>query len=526
MATAKLQGESTAAHPPSPSESEPQGREGWLCVKQTIIDCRRSTDRSWRQMWTRIRSGTVHFSRDRGSSNSSSNYNNNNNSSATSSTADDMIIDLRGCTVEVAVYYTKRKHVLRLSTFNGLCEYLMQCEDNNDMVLWLDTFLQVLSNGRDSMKISNEIFFFFFFQEQTAANNSDKEDGPLSSYSSSEMMLVRQAHEADNSMAHGRRMGRFTLHRNRSPTGHSPVSKTRKPSLPGVGGYSEPTLSTPANAKPTTWRRKVVQQFKKIGSSPNSSLFHPQMVQEGATIGVPLEFCPRSSLSESIPLIVELCVGIVEARGLESVGVYRVPGNSVAVNALTDSLNRGFDGLNQSDPRWNDVNVISSLMKSFFRKLPDPLVTSELYGSLIEASKTDPEQARLNAIKRLVDELPEPHYSTLRYLVGHLSRVAGKSNINKMEARNLAIVFGPTLIRPGDDSTVTMVTDMSHQCRIVETLIDKVDFFFPPDQDQVIPDTTLLGPNSPTQVRLVCCFPRIVRFVMLFLNFFFVPGEQ
>ncbi|XP_032780420.2 rho GTPase-activating protein 21 isoform X10 [Daphnia magna] len=505
-AKSQQQGESNSsaagAHPPSPSETE--GREGWLYVKQTIIDCRRSTDRSWRQMWTRIRCGTVHFTRDRNvasssastanGTGSSSNNSGSNNSSFTPGTgADDMVIDLRGCTVEVAVYYTKRKHVLRLSTFNGLCEYLMQCEDNNDMVLWLDSFQQ----------------------EQTAANNSDKEDGPGSSYSSSEMMLVRQAQEADNSMAHGRRMGRFTLHRNRSPTGHSPVSKTRKPSLPGTiggggggggggssggsGGSGDGAHSTPANVnKPTTWRRKVVQQFKKIqGNSPNSAgLFHPQMIPEGATIGVPLEFCPRSSLSESIPLIVELCVGIVEARGLESVGVYRVPGNSVAVNALSDSLNRGFDGLNQSDPRWNDVNVISSLMKSFFRKLPDPLVTSELYGALIEASKIEPEQVRLNSIKRLVDELPEPHYSTLRYLVGHLSRVAGKSNVNKMEARNLAIVFGPTLIRPGDDSTVTMVTDMSHQCRIVETLIDKVEFFFPPDQDQV--DT--LQPSSPTQV--------------------------
>ena len=79
--------------------------------------------------------------------------------------------------------------------------------------------------------------------------------------------------------------------------------------------------------------------------------------------------------------------------------------------------------------------------------------------------------------------------------------MAGKSNINKMEARILVIVFGPTLICPGDDSTVTMVTDMSHQCRIVETLIDKVDFSFPPDQDQVIQDT--LDPIRPgTQVRL------------------------
>lgn len=43
-----------------------------------------------------------------------------------------------------------------------------------------------------------------------------------------------------------------------------------------------------------------------------------------------------------------------------------------------------------------------------------------------------------------------------------------------MEARNLAIVFGPTLVRTSDDNMVTMVTDMSHQCRIVESLISYV----------------------------------------------------
>ena len=36
-----------------------------------------------------------------------------------------------------------------------------------------------------------------------------------------------------------------------------------------------------------------------------------------------------------------------------------------------------------------------------------------------------------------------------------------------MEVRNLAIVFGPTLVRPADDNMLSMVTDMSHQCRII-----------------------------------------------------------
>lgn len=52
-----------------------------------------------------------------------------------------------------------------------------------------------------------------------------------------------------------------------------------------------------------------------------------------------------------------------------------------------------------------------------------------------------------------------------------MKKVVEHCAVNKMEARNLAIVFGPTLVRAGDDNMVTMVTDMSHQCRIVETLI-------------------------------------------------------
>ncbi len=69
-----------------------------------------------------------------------------------------------------------------------------------------------------------------------------------------------------------------------------------------------------------------------------------------------------------------------------------------------------------------------------------------------------------------VHDLPDHNFETLKYLLFHLKKVVANSAMNKMEARNLAIVFGPTLVRYGDDM-VTMVTDMSHQCRIVESLL-------------------------------------------------------
>ena len=46
-----------------------------------------------------------------------------------------------------------------------------------------------------------------------------------------------------------------------------------------------------------------------------------------------------------------------------------------------------------------------------------------------------------------------------------------------MDARNLAIMFGPSLVRPNDDSMVAMVRDMSDQCRIVESIILHVCVF-------------------------------------------------
>ena len=75
-----------------------------------------------------------------------------------------------------------------------------------------------------------------------------------------------------------------------------------------------------------------------------------------------------------VPLIVELCTQIVEAKGLEMTGVYRIPGNKAGVTLLQEEFNKGIEAMNRDLDKWSDVNVISSLLKSFFRELPEPLI--------------------------------------------------------------------------------------------------------------------------------------------------------
>lgn len=94
----------------------------------------------------------------------------------------------------------------------------------------------------------------------------------------------------------------------------------------------------------------------------------------------------------------------------------------------------------------------------------------------ISAADRSPERAR--ELRRLVRALPEAHYETLKYLIQHMRRVVAHSAYNKMEARNLAIVFGPTLVRAASDDMLAMVNDMSSQCRIIESFLTHVSIPF------------------------------------------------
>lgn len=44
-----------------------------------------------------------------------------------------------------------------------------------------------------------------------------------------------------------------------------------------------------------------------------------------------------------------------------------------------------------------------------------------------------------------------------------------------MEPKNLAIIFGPSVVRTCNETLETVVKDMKHQCRIVEALVSHVN---------------------------------------------------
>lgn len=238
-----------------------------------------------------------------------------------------------------------------------------------------------------------------------------------------------------------------------------------------------------------SWKGRVARTIKRYGSSSILLNNEGENKTHKGVFGAPLHALTPSSFDPLVPLIVEVCVKIVEEKGLDNQGLYRVPGNTGALKELQEDIDKDEKGLCVDSDKWHDVNLVTSLLKLFFRKIPDPLITDDLYNAVIESTRVEKSERRMLKLKKLLHELPERNFNTFRYICKHLSLVSRHEENNKMDAHNLAIMFGPTLIRPHDNNLAIMARNMADQCRIVETIISNSEWFFSSwDEDVNVPD--------------------------------------
>ncbi|KAI9279424.1 hypothetical protein BC943DRAFT_383562 [Umbelopsis sp. AD052] len=221
---------------------------------------------------------------------------------------------------------------------------------------------------------------------------------------------------------------------------------------------------------------------RKSGTSDDLKFFDDRQRKKGKEVRGSIYGVDLSELMSSgkIPLVVEKCIDEIERRGLEEVGIYRVAGSGETVSYLRQQLNRNAINVNLGDDDWIDINVVVDAFKQFFRDLPQPLLTFDLYGDYMKASAVEDHDQRILAIKKVTKRLPTNNYILLKRLIEHFVVVTDYEAYNHMYATNLAIVFGPTLLRPepGPVSFATTMANLGHQQNVVKNLITHYHFIF------------------------------------------------
>ncbi|KAL1006755.1 hypothetical protein UPYG_G00076430 [Umbra pygmaea] len=190
--------------------------------------------------------------------------------------------------------------------------------------------------------------------------------------------------------------------------------------------------------------------------------------------------CSLSSLCQrentSVPNFVTMCIDHVEQTGLSIDGIYRVSGNLAVIQKLRFAVNHD-EKVQLDDSKWEDIHVTTGALKMFFRELPEPLFTYDSFNDFINAIKCSDHKQRVNLIKDLIKHLPKPNHDTMQCLFKHLRRVIDHGEANRMTTQSVAIVFGPTLLRP-ETETGNIAVHMVYQNQIVELILLEYENIF------------------------------------------------
>ena len=101
-----------------------------------------------------------------------------------------------------------------------------------------------------------------------------------------------------------------------------------------------------------------------------------------------------------MPQVVSVCCNFIEVRGLVD-GVYRLSGISSNIQRLKKTFDEDkIPNLAKDRLVLQDIHSVSSLVKLYFRELPVPVCTFNLYDDFVSAVRS-PEEGRILKLREV-----------------------------------------------------------------------------------------------------------------------------
>jgi len=152
-----------------------------------------------------------------------------------------------------------------------------------------------------------------------------------------------------------------------------------------------------------------------------------------------------------VPLLVRDTLQYLNEKALFTEGIFRISGNATDLEQYKVTLNKGHV-LDIS--KITDQHTVAGLLKMFIRELPDPVFTHKLFPEFLSTIEIKDEPTRISTTQNLLAKLPPENIALLRELVLFLKVISEHSDKNKMTISNIAIVFGPNLLRSSEEGNM------------------------------------------------------------------------
>ncbi|XP_072517548.1 arf-GAP with Rho-GAP domain, ANK repeat and PH domain-containing protein 1 isoform X2 [Salminus brasiliensis] len=195
----------------------------------------------------------------------------------------------------------------------------------------------------------------------------------------------------------------------------------------------------------TAAEKTLYLQFERDQSCNSWFNLLPKVVSsQRRSVQRPIYMLPEG-LNGCVPPELERCISHVTLYGLKVEGLYRRCGTATKISQLVKDLRLApAEAVLGTDEV--DVLDVSGAFKQFLRQIHE-LIPSSQRTDWAKAAAAAQEAERLQQYRSLVHRLHPDSRATLAALCGHLYIVQLHSQVNRMTAHNLAVVFVPTLFQ-------------------------------------------------------------------------------
>ncbi|KAL3324883.1 hypothetical protein AABB24_038805 [Solanum stoloniferum] len=199
------------------------------------------------------------------------------------------------------------------------------------------------------------------------------------------------------------------------------------------------------------------------------------------------------SRGNSVPTILLLMQRRLYAQGgLRAEGIFRINAENSEEELVREQLNRGIipDGI--------DVHCLAGLIKAWFRELPSGVLDTLSPEQVMQCQSEDD----CTALVRL---LPQTEAALLDWALNLMADVVLEEHLNKMNSRNVAMVFAPNMTQMADPLTALMyaVQVMNFLRTLIEKILkDREDSLVEPDSVSNLDRPDEYGHQSPPQFSL------------------------
>ncbi|KAF9356661.1 hypothetical protein BGX26_004934 [Mortierella sp. AD094] len=275
------------------------------------------------------------------------------------------------------------------------------------------------------------------------------------------------------------------------PSGANPPAQSSS----GLRGFLGKSSNATSNSNGNNSNPNLSAQAQTTGSQP--------LTPARQVFGVSLEQAIEQAQVQpgyELPAVVYRCIEYLNAHKAKlEEGIYRLNGSAAVIKGLKERFNNEGDVPLLQEEEYYDIHAVAGLLKLFLRELPSSVLTRESHKDFLQVIELPNRSDRVDELTRLVAALPEANYTILRALTAHLIEIVDNADVNKMTARNVGIVFSPTLGIPAGVFALLM-SDFdqifhTNDGRIMP--LENSDMLQAPTNDSVAADTGMdAGPMS------------------------------